>query len=418
MATGQDGIDDIRAQQGQTKTLDPNKHADDLQLVYNETKADINYIEDDVTVTPAIHRLDVYPDGGTPANVTLTMEPLANYREGYKCLVNNETDTRYLVNIFAAAGDGGSQLKQIKLNNAFTIYKRSGQWAFTHDRGGVEADITGESLADWGLVRNLPTGHYVQEITFSTQQELDDAGLPTGLDLKLAVPYVMTEVITNETRGYRNDLYITSSFDAANDNMGVPNYRTGANEASAISIGWSTLARREDLPVLGDLINTVVTDGLISVNVPANADPAFTPPAPTSVGTGIAAGDWRKIVGWQSGFTVGTTFDAANGELVIDAEKGGIFEGDGWANFSHSTNNTSVAFILGVRKASDGLTYFSQRPTQNNLPNTNIPGIISGGGFSQLEENDRLSIWVSAENADASLEIHDGNFRLRRALAD
>lgn len=381
-----------------------------------DSAIDFERVVSNTTVTEAYKNLDVFPDFNE-TSITLPDPSLLNVTSS-RINVLNQTNREFVVIV---KDHTGLEIKRINPTNSFSFFFNSttpqtGIWESVHIQGNPIPELITGLYGDFNAISwsSVPTGEYIMTGTGS-----EFSNFSPKFSLLPASIYIWKINITNESGEYRIDTVFTTDSDFDNKSIGRPSGRAGADFGSSVTIGWKTVALLEDLPILGDLINTVVTNGNINISVTGNLDPLFTPPqGGQNIGAGTNVGDWYKVVGWQAGTSFGLTVDIANGEIVVPALGGGVYIGDGWANFSHSANNTSVAFLLGVRKQSDGLVYFSQRPTQNKLPNTNTPGIISGGGFSTLEEGDRLSVWVSCTNPDPSFNVHDANFRLHRLISE
>lgn len=85
---------------------------------------------------------------------------------------------------------------------------------------------------------------------------------------------------------------------------------------------------------------------------------------------------------------------------------------------SSDVTATTVGFVFGIVKASDGLVHFSQRVTGSRMAAQNDRTNTSGGGFvDNLEDGDTLSMWVAADKS-ATITIYDMNIGLEMAIAE
>lgn len=114
--------------------------------------------------------------------------------------------------------------------------------------------------------------------------------------------------------------------------------------------------------------------------------------------------------------TVGSTnhdfvLNSGNELVVPDA---GYYDIDGWLNFRHSTNGSTVAAVFGFDFPSNpGVIVYSPRPTGLNVPNNGRLGIVSGGGSAQLEAGTKVSVWIASDNS-GTVTIPNANLRIKK----
>lgn len=117
-----------------------------------------------------------------------------------------------------------------------------------------------------------------------------------------------------------------------------------------------------------------------------------------------------------TGFTLGPQSTNAGFTLVNDAlvmPDSGYYLADGWLNFRHSSNSSTVAVIFGIEKASNpGVITFTPRPTALNVPNNSRLGLLSGGGpIPGVEPGDKITVWVASDNS-GTITIPNASLRV------
>lgn len=164
--------------------------------------------------------------------------------------------------------------------------------------------------------------------------------------------------------------------------------------------------------------NTVTNTGVIQMPLTGTGDALLPPPATAQPPTGGSYNGYERVAGLVE--------IAADGELSV---VGGSFvigsNGDGnyrtphaWVDMSANTTATTVGFIFGIEKASDGLVHYSQRVTGSRMSAQDDRTNTSGGGFVEsLEAGDELSMWVAADKT-TTLTIYDMNIGIEMSIAE
>ena len=120
------------------------------------------------------------------------------------------------------------------------------------------------------------------------------------------------------------------------------------------------------------------------------------------------------------GFVQGSAPAALNGwsivnsNLVAGAGTTGTYQVGGAAQFFHANNNSAVAFVVGHKKAADGITYFTPSASISTMPNSDQIGLNAGEGAFHVVEGDELSLWVASENSDPELGIPNASLTAYR----
>lgn len=105
----------------------------------------------------------------------------------------------------------------------------------------------------------------------------------------------------------------------------------------------------------------------------------------------------------------GFVFDGVNDEIIIPVD--GWYQADGWSDFRHSQNNSTIAFVFGFRQNDTDPFGYSQRPTANKKPNNDDIGQISGGGVFYATAGTRLSVHMATNNT-GTVTVPNANLRI------
>lgn len=97
------------------------------------------------------------------------------------------------------------------------------------------------------------------------------------------------------------------------------------------------------------------------------------------------------------------------GLLVLTGGKGFYTTPQAWLTMSSDVSNNNVGFIFGIHRGNE--IYFSQRITQSEMSAGDDTTNVSGGGFVDLEEGDKLYVYGSAERT-ATVTLYDCNLGL------
>ena len=240
--SGQDGIDSIRAKQGAgDKSLDPDYHADALQQVFNESNGHWHKITDSQPLLANdFRRIDAFAnDSQSPANITLTLPPIADLSAEYnRDLYNDSLDT-YLVFLQKNAVDGGGQVIVGGLEASQGInfgLNEAGDDFILRDIKGVSPiplDVT--QFGDFDAVINAtkPSNTY-----FITGTGLQIPNPPTGVELNPTAIYTFIKNTVNTGSAYLEEMLFYSTFDGTNKDIGRRFVRAGGNFGGAVAAGW------------------------------------------------------------------------------------------------------------------------------------------------------------------------------------
>jgi len=162
--------------------------------------------------------------------------------------------------------------------------------------------------------------------------------------------------------------------------------------------------------------NTVAATGILQTTLTGTGDVLLPPPATPQPETGGSYNGYLRVDGLVEISAMGE-LTVSNAALVIGANGDGDYRAPhAWVGMSASTTATTVGFIFGIVKASDGLIHFSQRVTGGRMAAQDSLTNVSGGGFVfGLEAGDTLSMWVAADK-NATITIYDMNIGLEMAI--
>lgn len=105
----------------------------------------------------------------------------------------------------------------------------------------------------------------------------------------------------------------------------------------------------------------------------------------------------------QSGFLS----DSGDGGLLVGVGGSGFYTTPhAWLTKSSTAINNNIGFIFGIHRGSN--IFFSPRITQQEMANGNDTTNLSGGGFVDLQEGDKLYVYGSSEQ-DCTMSLYDCN---------
>ncbi len=139
------------------------------------------------------------------------------------------------------------------------------------------------------------------------------------------------------------------------------------------------------------------------------SDELLTPPVSPQPIVGGTFNGYLKI---QLNLLVKSGFleDTGDGGMIVLPGGSGLYNTPhAWLDMSSTSNSNNVGFIFGIERGSEIL--FSQRVTGGRLSNANDRTNISGGGFVNLLEGDKIYVWGCSEK-NSEVWIYDCNLGL------
>lgn len=185
-------------------------------------------------------------------------------------------------------------------------------------------------------------------------------------------------------------------------------------------LATSTVFPVKDLLTLlntrAELGNTTVVDGVLTQAFIGTADDLLTPPSNPQPLTGGDYRGYEKVIGLAGILQSGAISYNEVSELVINVGGAGDYRTPhAWITVASSAINAVIGFIFAIEKASDGMLYFSQRPTGQRATVQGKVVNIAGGGFLEgLEEGDKLSLWA-ASSINSTLSFSNANLGVEMA---
>lgn len=159
-----------------------------------------------------------------------------------------------------------------------------------------------------------------------------------------------------------------------------------------------------------DIGSMVITQSSASFPVTGVLNDLLAPPSsPVAVGSTATEG-YEQITSFVDNQSEGLVYD--NGQLIVQ-KAGRYFSTVAYATFTHSINSAVVGFVFGFER--DGFTLFSQRPITAESPNNGRPVSISGGGFFDALEGDKLSVWL-ASSKSGDIMVTNANVTVMRKV--
>lgn len=149
----------------------------------------------------------------------------------------------------------------------------------------------------------------------------------------------------------------------------------------------------DSLLVYGDL--TVTQNDTNDYAVTGTGNTTLPPPPAPQPETGGVYNGYVKVGSFEIGPSNKITLQS---DRFIIQVPGRYKVSPAWGSMKHTANSSVVAFVFGVKYASDGLIRFSQRPTPARLPNVTDPGNVSGGGIVDVDVGDELTLWLASNN--------------------
>lgn len=165
--------------------------------------------------------------------------------------------------------------------------------------------------------------------------------------------------------------------------------------------------------------NTVTGGGnVIQVSLTGTGDSLLPPPSTAQPETGGSYNGYQRIAGLVE-IAADGELTVSGGALVVGANGAGNYRTPhAWVDMSANQTATTVGFIFGIVKASDGLVHYSQRVTGSRMSAQDDRTNTSGGGFVEgLEAGDTLSMWVAADKT-ATITLYDLNIGLEMSIAE
>jgi hypothetical protein len=300
-ADAQAAINALTAKQGTPNSITPtNLASDQLQeIVDNSLMIDegtssawVNPF-DNHTILPTDNRIDGFPDLGTPANATYTLQVASNYPVGWSCDIYNDTqqDWKIFIN-----DSGANQLQEIFQGSGVNCRVNGAQdgFIFVAIKGAAPIVLDPATYGDfnnftvWQKLTSprfiMPNATAAQVSNFAPFMEFNGGG---------GIFYTFDIVMRNDVTGFLIEAIVTSTQDSANNGLARQYRRFGPDMPTSTANDWSTEAKREDLP----LFFAVTSSDSISVS---------TDSANTTFFTGFS----------QYGPINGFTIDAATGSVI------------------------------------------------------------------------------------------------------
>lgn len=164
--------------------------------------------------------------------------------------------------------------------------------------------------------------------------------------------------------------------------------------------------------------NTVDDTGVIQIALTGTGNSLLPPPATPQPETGGSYNGYERIVGLVQ-ITASGELSVSGGALVVGTNGDGDYRTPhAWVDMSANQTATTVGFIFGIVKASDGLVHFSRRVTGSRMSAQDDRTNTSGGGFViGLEAGDTLSMWVASDKT-ATITLYDLNIGLEMSIAE
>jgi len=164
--------------------------------------------------------------------------------------------------------------------------------------------------------------------------------------------------------------------------------------------------------------NTVSDTGVLQAVLTGTGDAFLPPPSTPQPETGGSYNGYVRVGGLVQ-IAASGELSVSSGALVIGSGGAGNYRAPhAWVGMSSSATATTVGFVFGIVKASDGLIHFSQRVTGGRMSAQDDLTNVSGGGFvDSLEPGDTLSMWVAADKT-ATVTIYDMNIGLEMSIAE
>lgn len=164
--------------------------------------------------------------------------------------------------------------------------------------------------------------------------------------------------------------------------------------------------------------NTVTDTGIIQIALTGTGDSLLPPPLTPQPTTGGSYNGYERVTGLIE-IAASGELSVSNDSFIIGTNGGGDYRTPhAWVDMSSDTTATTVGFVFGIVKASDGLVHYSQRVTGSRMSAQDDRTNTSGGGFvTSLETGDTLSMWVAADKT-ATITIYDMNIGLEMSIAE
>ena len=164
--------------------------------------------------------------------------------------------------------------------------------------------------------------------------------------------------------------------------------------------------------------NTVSDTGVIQIALTGTGDSLLPPPLTPQPVSGGSYNGYERVTGLIEIAPDGE-LSVLNDSFVIGTNGGGNYRTPhAWVDMSANQTATTVGFVFGIVKLSDGLVHYSQRVTGSRMSAQDDRTNTSGGGFvTNLEAGDTLSMWVASDKT-ATITIYDMNIGLEMSIAE
>lgn len=149
--------------------------------------------------------------------------------------------------------------------------------------------------------------------------------------------------------------------------------------------------------------------GAITLNMTGTLDEYNTPPVSPQP---VVNPDLNGYVRMPLSIIVasGLLSDSGDGGMLVNSGGDGFYTTpQAWLDMSSTASNNTVGFIFGIERG-DNL-YFSQRVTGSEMASGDDRTNVSGGGFVDLVEGDKIYVYGTSEK-DCILTIFDANLGL------
>lgn len=389
------------------------------ELIERENGKQWKRVTSSTAATDRFARYDVFPSADDQV-ITLPDPSLGDY----DIEVHNQTDNAafdVIVNNFA-----GSQVLLIKAGEAYSFFKND-----TATNGDI-VELRGSSIpllpvATYGNFNALTWDDVPSGIAVIKGNGSQFSNYPSQYVLDPTVPYDCVVQIVNTNDQFSQTITFSTAFVPSSTlPLGRPAVRSGGNLGAAITLGWQPYAKLTDIISIVEnriAIGNTVSDGsgnpnqagVLTVNLLGNGgDELLTPPASPQPVTGGNYNGYQPIaleLIEQSGALI---FDS--GSILVGAGGGGKYRSShAWIDMSSSAQANNVGFVFGVERG--GQLYFSARVTGDRLNQQNDRTNVSGGGFVELQEGDKLTLWGCSELA-STVTIYDANLGLEMTLPE
>lgn len=161
--------------------------------------------------------------------------------------------------------------------------------------------------------------------------------------------------------------------------------------------------------------NDVKGGATIPIVLTGTGSELLSPPDNPQPLTGGVYNGYVKVTGLQT-IKEGGFVTVASSEFVVGVGGAGKYHTPhAWVDLSSSTNAAVIGFIFATERA--GQLYFSQRVVGMRASAQDLKTNISGGGFVEAEEGDKVSMWV-ASSLNTTATLYDLNISIKMDISD